>query len=126
MGLDMYLYAKLSLSELDQEEKAKIESIQKLFPETRLVQFQNIDISFKVGYWWKAVSIHEWFVDYADDINGDQYTVDRETLEKLLFVCKNKKKVLRASPEDIIDTIKIIEECLKLPEKYTFEYQASW
>ena len=54
----------------------------------------GMEISWSVGYWRKANAIHAWFVENVQDGKDDCQTsyVDRDTLKKLLAVCKEVVK----------------------------------
>jgi hypothetical protein len=152
MGLDMYLYANQFICGGDwtpNEEKNKRNSIAALFPEIkRTGNLDSVEVSFEVGYWRKANAIHKWFVDHCQDGIDDcrQTYVERSDLQELKKVCQ---KVLtnslnvKALPtqegfffgsteydeyyyEDMKRTIDIIDYCLSLPEKFSFEYHSSW
>lgn len=148
IGLDMYIYAKLWLG--GEQDKAESDKVRLLYPEIPLSENLNsVEIKFEIGYWRKANHIHKWFVDNiqrgVDDC--DEYYVSRENLKKLLEICQKifkdnslAKELLPTQDgfffggteynkyyfDDIKDTIKIIEKCLKLPDRYTFEYHSSW
>lgn len=155
MGLDMYLTAKWRTYKSDEKEdmdnkEDKRVSIKRIFPEifdSGNIQF--IGVEFEAGYWRKANAIHRWFVDNVQDGEDDcgSYDVCRDELIKLKKLCEdviNKKaepdKTLPTQEgfffgeveydsgylDDLNDTIKIIDRCLKLPEEWSFEYSSSW
>lgn len=96
MGLDMYLSAKLyvSNSEWDKEEndqKKLWRKIQKAVPDIyKSGNINFIDLRFEVGCWRKANAIHKWFVNNVQDEkdDGGSYWVSREDLEELRRICK--------------------------------------
>ena len=148
MGLDMYLNAKIYLSKYDDKED-KREQIYTLFPEMfESGNLEYVKVAFEVGYWRKANHIHKWFVDNCQDEDDCKpYYVSREQLKALRKLCE---EILKDSTlaevylptqegfffgseeygewyfDDLKDTIKIIDKCLKLPEEWEFEYQSSW
>jgi len=148
MGLDMYLSAKLYTSKY--QEKATNKKIWKMFKEVE--QIDNLDsaeVKLKVGYWRKANAIHKWFVEVVQEGEDEcrAHDVSREQLKELMELCKevlaNKEKAKDLLPtqngffygnteygefyfEDLENTIKIIERCLKLPENWDIEYRSSW
>lgn len=102
MGLDMYLYAKrsLSFSSWDTEEnKKKVKSIARLMKGTKFIETENDFIQFaevklQIAYWRKANQIHKYFVDNCADGKDecqDTY-VEREHLEDLLNRCETVMK----------------------------------
>lgn len=148
MGLDMYLTAERYVSEYREEDReisSKIKSIINDIPEN----FTVGSVSIRVGYWRKANAIHKWFVDNVQNgvDNCAPHYVPRYKLNDLLDACENVKKDRNLAPvllpstsgfffgstdyDDwyfncIDDTIKTINEALKLSDDYTFEYQSSW
>jgi hypothetical protein len=152
MGLDMYLKAKIYLSEYfgDKEgtKRTKIkEALPEIFGDSSGVN--SIEVSFNAGYWRKANAIHRWFVEIVQDDEDDckSYCVSRESLQVLKGLCKevlddnSKAEELLPSMsgfffgeteyneyylQDLRDTIPIIDKCLSLSEDWTFEYQSSW
>ena len=150
MGLDMYLTARLFLWTKDYDingQNTKAEKIKSLFPETKGM---NLDyVIFQAGYWRKANQIHKWFVDNIQEGKDEcqESYVSRDSLKKLLSVCKdtlkNKEKAKDIIPsqsgfffggtdydeyffKDIERTVKIIEKCLKFPDKWEFNYRSNW
>jgi hypothetical protein len=101
MGLDMYLEAKIYISDASWNKKAeeikRCEQIREVMPEMfKSGNLNYIEIKFEVGYWRKANQIHTWFVKNVQDGEDDcdKYRVSRDDLAKLLEACK---KVLEAS-----------------------------
>lgn len=86
MGLDMYIHAKVYLSEysgnpeiLDAIEKIKSVNIA---PN----DWKPTTISFKAVYWRKANAIHKWFVENVQEGNDDckEYYVEQSHILDLL------------------------------------------
>lgn len=153
MGLDMYLNARKYLSQYKPELKEKIDTLRIMFPDTK--EYPINGITMEVGYWRKANHIHGWFVEHIQEGNDNcgSYWVQREQLLELKAVCeevlKHKedkvygKNVLDLLPkqegfffggteidesyfEDCQETIRIIDEALKLDDSWDFEYHSSW
>ena len=102
MGLDMYLYAKQSLSFYwgTEEIRKKVKSIARLMKGTKFIETdehsrQFAEIKLQVGYWRKANQVHKYFVDNCadgkDEWCQDTY-VEREHLEDLLNRCETVMK----------------------------------
>jgi hypothetical protein len=106
-------------------------------------------VKVEVGYWRKANAIHNWFVENVQGGEDEchRHEVTRDNLKALKTVCeavledRSKSVVLLPTRggfffgstdydegyyQDIADTIEIIDRCLKLPEKWSFEYLSSW
>jgi hypothetical protein len=149
MGLDMYLTAKRYVSEYNEPDKVISTEIMRHFPE--LTELQTVqEISVRVGYWRKANAIHKWFVDHVQEGKDDcgNYYVSRDQLTALRDVCVRVrdwpgKLAAEQLPtangfffggtdyddgymQDVNNTIRIIDSCLKLPGSWDFEYQSSW
>jgi hypothetical protein len=101
MGLDMYLYAKQSLTYSwgTEEIRKKVKSIARLMKGTKFIETdeysrQFAEIKLQVGYWRKANQVHKYFVDNCADGKDecqDTY-VEREHLEDLLNRCETVMK----------------------------------
>lgn len=156
MGLDMYLHGKRYMSKYFNEgDTEKQEAIQQLFPELvgKTGKWGNDspvkELKIEAGYWRKANAIHKWFVDNVqggDDDCGNYY-VSREQLEELKKLCQQvldfrhlaaeklppqvgfffgSDKVDEYYFQDLEQTVKIINDCLELPNSWEFEYHSSW
>lgn len=155
MGLDMYLKGKKYLSGVfNKEDGERAEAIQKLFPELadRKSHFGDTavnEITIDAGYWRKANAVHDWFVKNCQDGTDDcgYYYVGREQLKELKGICEevlaNRKKASELLPtasgfffgsteydqyyfSDLEQTIRIIDDCLTLPDSWDFQYHSSW
>lgn len=89
MGLDMFLDAKLYLSEF-REDNGEREKILEMFPEIKLTGNVNyVELRFQAGYWRKANAIHTWFcnniMDGVDDARP--MLVSRDDLKRLRHLC---------------------------------------
>jgi len=160
MGLDMYLYKKTYVQNWEHnppEQHHQIEIkrggvIRKDIKPNRICY-----ITEQVAYWRKFNALHGWFVnecgagvDECQDINVDEDKM-KELLETLKEVSSNFDKAEELLPptqgfffggdevdeyykEEVISTIKIIEDLLEEQEQskeyglYSgdFEYRASW
>ena len=156
MGLDMYLTGKRYISKhFNEGDTERAEAIQKLFPELKDRKGRWGDASpvkevkIEAGYWRKANAIHKWFVDNVQGGTDDcgSYYVSREQLEELKKLCEKVLAFRHLAVEclpaqsgfffggtdydewyfaDLENTVKIIDDCLALPESWEFEYQSSW
>jgi len=120
---------------------------------TRYGSAAGITIEYPVGYWRKANAIHNYFVQTLGEGVDEcqEMYVPRETLSDLRERCQD---VIASSDmeqmaqevgletvsgfffgdtsygewykEDLKLTIEICDFVLKLPEDYSFHYQASW
>lgn len=96
MGLDMYLTARIYVSdyehtkELEPETYKKAQDIKALFPNIP-TEGGSIYISLPVGYWRKANHIHKWFVDNVQEgeDNCAEYYVSIENLKELKEACES-------------------------------------
>jgi hypothetical protein len=154
MGLDMYLTASKYVGGWNHNDKKEKELFNKVVKSIGLTP-NDIDkgsphftIDLCVGYWRKANSIHQWFVDNVQDGKDEcqRSYVSNENLEKLLKLCKEvltKKDFTLLPPsqgfffgsqeiddwywDDIKNTIEIIENVLSPKfEGFEFYYQSSW
>jgi hypothetical protein len=149
MGLDMYLTARRYVSEYNEPDKVVSTEIMRHFPE--LTESQTIqEVSVRVGYWRKANAIHKWFVDHVQEGTDDcaPYDVSRDQLTALRDICVRVRDwpggiAAEQLPtangfffggtdydewyfRDVENTIRIIDECLQLPNSWDFEYRSSW
>lgn len=156
MGLDMYLNGKRYLSKyFNAGDEAVAEAIAERFPELkgRAGRFGDTscvkEIQIEAGYWRKANAIHKWFVD---NVQGGEdeckpHYVSREQLKELKELCERviafRHLAVELLPtasgfffggtdydeyyfQDLEQTVKIIDDCLALPESWDFEYRSSW
>lgn len=156
MGLDMYLNGKRYLSKYFNEgDEAVAEAIAERFPELkgRAGRFGDTscvkEIQIEAGYWRKANAIHKWFVE---NVQGGEdeckpHYVSREQLIELKELCERviafRHLAVELLPtasgfffggtdydeyyfQDLEQTVKIIDDCLALPESWEFEYRSSW
>ena len=99
MGLDMYLYGVMYLSDFKESEKRIAEQIKPIFFLEGLDLSTPRYVKWELGYWRKANAIHSWFVQNVQEGNDDcgNYWVSLENLESLrmrcLAVLKHKKKL---------------------------------
>jgi hypothetical protein len=88
----MYLKAKKYLSQFDEEDQRKIDSLNDAFLPKNITNTdgdRNIsikEVTAEVAYWRKANAIHGWFVDHCQDgVDECQESyVGREKLQELL------------------------------------------
>jgi hypothetical protein len=145
MGLDMYLKAERYLW---YTEEAIGDEVKQVFPE--LPEGAKIkSVEAEVGYWRKANSVHQWFVD---NVQGgvdecQKAFVSREDIQKLRDICQRivddpsqGEKILPTQSgfffgsteysewymRDITDTIAICDRALSLPDDWELHYQSSW
>jgi len=156
MGLDMYLSGKRYMSKVFREDdEPKMNAIAALFPELKDCKGRWGDstpvkeVQIECGYWRKANHIHKWFVDNVQGGEDDcgRYYVSREQLTELRDLCQRVLDFRHLANEllprqqgfffggdeydewyfkDIEGTIKVIDQCLMLPEQWDFEYHSSW
>lgn len=156
MGLDMYLKGRRYISKyIDERDTERSASIQNLFPELSDLEDRwdkgsvVNGVEAEVGYWRKANHIHYWFVENVQGGTDDcrSYRVDREQLTELRELCQRVLSFKHLANEllptkegfffgnteygeyyyqDIEQTVKIIDQALKLPNIWEFEYHASW
>jgi hypothetical protein len=110
----------------------------------------TVSLEITVGYWRKANHIHRWFLNNCaegEEDNCQRIYVSREKLEELRDTCRRVLEFRHLAENQLPTqegfffggtaydeyyysenerTIALIEEALKLPEGYTFTYQASW
>jgi hypothetical protein len=148
----MYLTSKRYMSEyFDAADKEKIATINELFNVDSTDDYSAQEVVFRVAYWRKANSIHNWFVEKCQDgIDECQETrVSPEQLKELVSTCRavleDKSKAEQFLPSvsgfffgntayddwyfgDLQYTVDRIEKILSDPafEKADFYYQSSW
>jgi hypothetical protein len=107
------------------------------------------EVRIEAGYWRKANSIHKWFVDNVQGGKDEcvPHHVSRDQLKELRAVCQRvlafRHLAVECLPvaegfffgntdydehyfQDLEITVKIIDECLALPDQWEFEYCSSW
>ena len=156
MGLDMYLYASRYASDAEwrsEDERKLFKDILQAVDGDQFVDkhLPAMTVDLKVGYWRKANQVHQWFVNNVQDgeDNCAEYYVSREKLQELRDLCvavvkaKDAEKADELLPttsgfffgsteidewywQDVAETIDIIDNCLKMPEEWSFKYQSSW
>lgn len=150
MGLDMYLHAKRYVGGWSHMgDTTEFDTIRALYPDVPVSEGSpSIEVQFTVGYWRKANAIHNWFVQNVQDGEDEckPHYVDRERLVQLRDDCRLEMLVPAGAGvleptsgfffgsterdewyfRSLEDTIKIIDECLELDSKWSFEYQSSW
>jgi hypothetical protein len=156
MGLDMYLNAKRYLSKhFNEGDESKMAAIAEMFPELagRRGRFGDNspvkEVQIESGYWRKANAVHDWFVNNVQEgeDNCGHYYVGREQLAELKELCQRVLEDREQAPEllptaegfffggtdydqgyfsDLEQTIQIVDECLALPDEWSFEYHSSW
>ncbi len=156
MGLDMYLHGKRYMSKYFNEgDTDKQAAIQELFPElaNRSGHWGDDspvkEVKIEAGYWRKANAIHGWFVKNAQGGTDDcgNYYVSREQLQELKELCERVLAFRHLATDllpvqngfffgsdqydeyyfgDLEATVKIINDCLELPNSWEFEYHSSW
>lgn len=156
MGLDMYLRGKRFISDnFNKGDSEKAEAIQQLFPELEGMtgRFGSLspiqEIMIDAGYWRKANSIHNWFVQNVQGgvDNCGFYYISRDQLKELRDICQQVLDEPSLSEEllppragfffgntDIDDsyfadlkyTIRILDKALSMPKSWDFEYHSSW
>lgn len=99
MGLDMFLYKVTYIGANYDFRKitgvCEIEKNEDEIPVTYPIQFNRIsEIKELVGYWRKANSIHQWFVDNCQDGIDEcqETTVSKSKLVELLDLCKRVRE----------------------------------
>lgn len=102
MGLDMYLYRKISLWDYKPDSSSlfvtgKYNTNQHI---TKQINIENLGyLAFEIGYWRKANHIHKWFVDHVQDGNDDcaEHYVSKQHLEELYDRCLVIKDIEQSS-----------------------------
>lgn len=148
MGLDMYLNAERYLWDFgENSDKELADNIGQLIglPVDRKVK----TITVEAGYWRKANQIHNWFVQNVQEgkdecqeayVSRDDLKQLRETCQKVLDNHDLAESLLPTSSgfffggteyddwyfKDLEDTVKIIDDALKLPDQWDFNYRSSW
>ena len=89
MGLDMFLFAKEYLSEYDEADKEKIDTIGE-----GPFGSKPTHVTYEVAYWRKCNQIHQWFVKNVQDGTDDcgEYFVQPSKLQELVNTCKEVLK----------------------------------
>jgi len=150
MGLDMYLYASRFVSNM--EYRNEQDQFNKIVSALGAEQFTmgHVIAEVEVAYWRKANAIHHWFIDtLAEGVDECQpIYVDREQLHKLQDLCKEVIENPALADELLpthggfffgsteydewyMDNIKETYDKLsvlltKIPDGWSFKYQASW
>ena len=112
-------------------------------------------VTMRVGYWRKANSIHKWFVDNAQggedecrphDVGREQLVELRDLCKSILAMPEGKERDRHAETvlppqsgfffgnsevgpwyyDDLIDTVRMLDNALALPDSWDFIYQSSW
>ena len=132
----------------------EFDTIRALYPTVPVSEDSPVaHVQFNVGYWRKANAVHNWFVQNVQDGEDEckPHYVERSQLIQLRDDCKLEMLVKTMALADhagvveptsgfffgnderdewyyrsLEDTIKIIDECLKLDSDWSFEYQSSW
>jgi hypothetical protein len=148
MGLDMYLSAKRYVSEYRDVDQVVSTEIMRHFPELSTSHTVQ-EVTVRVGYWRKANAIHKWFVDNVQKGNDNcgNYPVSRANLNELRECCERvlafrELATAQLPPangfffgsteiddyyyRDLENTIDIVNQCMKLPDDWDFEYHSSW
>ena len=161
MGLDQYLSAKKYVSKFDYSDPQNriiTQEYQDMLPMdtpdiTQYGEFAGITVTYPVGYWRKANSIHNFFVqNVGEEIdNCQEMWVNRDVLVDLRARCvdvlnaDNREEMAKEVGletvsgfffgdtsygdwyrDDLLLTIEICNKVLALPEEYSLHYQASW
>lgn len=147
MGLDMYLTAEQYISPYDDAKKPISDGIK--FALGLESSLSVTEIKLRAAYWRKANHIHRWFVDNVQggEDKCEPHDVDRAQLVELRALCHevlaDRSKAAELLPtqegfffggteyddwyfDDLKDTIKQLDEALKLPLSWGFEYESSW
>ena len=97
MGLDMYLSAKLYVSDYTHNNGEHTKQFAAILAAAeiddaycRRCGTPGLEVAVTVASWRKANQIHRWFVEHCQDGNDDcgHYYVSREQLEALVALCK--------------------------------------
>lgn len=150
----MYLSAKKYYSGAEWRPEENRKEFQELLKKSGIAKyvktdFPSIQLEVSIGYWRKANSIHQWFVDNCQNGEDDcRYAyVGREKLEELKALCQ--KVLLQPAVadeelptqqgfffgsyeydeyyfEEIKQTVSIIDNCLAMPNDWEFYYHSSW
>jgi hypothetical protein len=154
MGLDMYLNGRRYISKyFDEQDGDRADAIAEQFPEingdSHLGGSKVKEVIIEAGYWRKANAIHKWFVDHVQGGEDEckPHYVSREQLKELRELCETVLRERARAGEllpaasgfffgstdyddyyydDLETTVKIIDDCLELPESWEFEYRSSW
>lgn len=150
MGLDMYLVAEVYISEYSKDQKELFSYLVENAPND-LKGFEPQYITYEIGYWRKANSIHKWFVQNIQDGKDDCkfYSVSIDNLHKLKNICEKILEDRSLAHEllptasrfffgsieydeyyfyDIQKTLEIINSIFKNPscESWHIKYGSSW
>lgn len=156
MGLDMYLKADCTMYASERSTAELHSDISLVLKKIGLTRDDLdagspcVSIAINVGYWRKANSIHNWFVENVQDgvDNCQESYVDRAQLQDLKDICNevlqdNSKSEKLLPPKsgfffgstdmgpnyilDLEHTVAIIDKCLSDRFKgFTFYYRSSW
>lgn len=156
MGLDMYLKASKYVSGYNFDTKQEQRNYRSILRNSGLTREDadanspSLEVRINVGYWRKANSIHNWFVENVQDgVDECQESyVSREKLQELKDACneviKDNNKAAELLPTksgfffgstdmdsgyilDLEQTVAIIDKCLS--DKFNgcdFYYRSSW
>lgn len=147
MGLDMSLTAERYLWDSNENDKQIGENIGQLVGLPTGGKAKTITV--EAGCWRKANHIHNWFVqnvqggeDNCRDayVSRDQLTELREICQKVLDNNELAQQLLPTASgfffggteydqwyfNDLEETIKIIDDALKMPAQWDFNYCSSW
>jgi hypothetical protein len=156
MGLDMYLYASKTLSNMyyGEEETKMFHAVKELMNAQEFVNEDDLrfaKIQIQVAYWRKANAIHKFFVNLANGKDECQNIyVSRKNLQELVNRCsviladKDVEKAKELLPsqsgfffgsteydewyfKDLEHTQEVLSKILSdAPEDWEFDYRASW
>jgi hypothetical protein len=153
MGLDMHLTGKRYISKYFDEGDADRAMIIAQFPEGSFCPLQDKEsvkeVRIEAAYWRKANQIHKWFVDNVQGgkdecephhVSREQLKALRETCQRVLDFRHLATEQLPTSSgfyfgitdideyywQDLEHTVKMIDDCLALPNAWEFEYCSSW
>jgi len=147
MGLDMYLYAEKFVSNM--EYRNEQDQFNKIVSALGAEQFTmgHVIAEVEVAYWRKANAIHAYFVGENED-DCTPIRVTREEIQALQYVCSQiidnpalAEELLPTQEgfffgstdydEWYMDSVKETHDKLsvlldKIPDGWSFKYQASW
>lgn len=135
MGLSMYLYKELYISEF-QGKTSLLEPIKDLVgAKDETGNFEHVIVYVPAIYWRGIESIHKWFVDNVQDgcDNCATYHVETDQLRELLEMVRERLKekpdsMSNAQMSEMERTGRELEREIKFAEeaKCDFSYRASW